>query len=466
MALRSQPPAQATGFRFPSRWRGPGQRGACSCSARLPFSFPPSLMAAPHPEKLEGGVGPAPPPPGPPPPPPPPPGSLSAGPGRKQGKAGLQMKSPEKKRRKSNTQGPAYSHLSEFAPPPTPMVDHLVASNPFEDDFGAPKVSSVSAPFLGNPGPFGNFRMQGAMGPQVPPGYGGGPQPMRRQPPPFGPGQMGPAFNMPPQNAGYVQPGGMGFGGQPFGQPLGQNFSPPGSQLMQGPMGGFGPMISPTMGQPPRGGDVGPGPGLNPAGGPPMAQRFSQPANLFGQSPMPRPNQNLPTLPPNPSPFPGPDPGFPPSGEDNGGGKPLNPPSNTFSQEQHTGSPAAVNGTQPTFAPNNTGHGGTGTPEANSLPPPPGKTAGNSGHQPPPGLVYPCGVCRSEVNDDQDAILCEASCQKWFHRECTGMTENAYGLLTTEASAVWACDYCLKTKEIQSVYIREGLGQLVAANDG
>ncbi|XP_030919841.1 pygopus homolog 2, partial [Geospiza fortis] len=84
----------------------------------------------------------------------------------------------------------------------------------------------------------------------------------------------------------------------------------------------------------------------------------------------------------------------------------------------------------------------------------------------PPGLVYPCGACRNEVNDDQDAILCEASCQKWFHRECTGMTENAYGLLTTEASAVWACDFCLKTKEIQSVYIREGMGQLVTANDG
>ncbi|XP_037681777.1 pre-B-cell leukemia transcription factor-interacting protein 1 isoform X2 [Choloepus didactylus] len=58
---------------------------------------------------------------------------------------GLQMKSPEKKRRKSNTQGPAYSHLTEFAPPPTPMVDHLVASNPFEDDFGAPKVTATAA---------------------------------------------------------------------------------------------------------------------------------------------------------------------------------------------------------------------------------------------------------------------------------------------------------------------------------
>ncbi|KAL0166763.1 hypothetical protein M9458_038607, partial [Cirrhinus mrigala] len=37
--------------------------------------------------------------------------------------------------------GAAFSHLSEFAPPPTPMVDHLVASNPFDDDFGPPSRS-------------------------------------------------------------------------------------------------------------------------------------------------------------------------------------------------------------------------------------------------------------------------------------------------------------------------------------
>ncbi|XP_040086281.1 pre-B-cell leukemia transcription factor-interacting protein 1 isoform X2 [Oryx dammah] len=91
-----------------------------------------AASAPPPPDKLEGGGGPA--------PPPAPPST-----GRKQGKAGLQMKSPEKKRRKSNTQGPAYSHLTEFAPPPTPMVDHLVASNPFEDDFGAPKVAASAA---------------------------------------------------------------------------------------------------------------------------------------------------------------------------------------------------------------------------------------------------------------------------------------------------------------------------------
>ncbi|XP_063295106.1 pygopus homolog 2 isoform X1 [Pelobates fuscus] len=400
-------------------------------------------------------------------------------PGRR-AKAGMQMKSPDKKRRKSSTQvwrtggwegsqrrvkgpvidqfhqGPAYSHLSEFAPPPTPMVDHLVASNPFEDDFGAPKVNAASSPFHNNPVPFGNFRMQGGMPHQVPPGYPGGPQPMRRQPPPFPPNQMGPGFGM-PQNPNYGQPGNMNFSSQPFNQPMGQSFSPPAGQMMQGPVGGFGPIMSPTMGQPPRG-DMGPGPVLNSPGGPSFPHRFGSPGHPFVQPTMQRPS-----LPPNTSPFAGADQSFPPGVEDHS--KNLNPPTNAFSQDQHVGSPSAVNGNQPNFTPNSATRGNSSTPEVNSIPPP-SKPTGNSGHQPPPGLVYPCGACRNEVNDDQDAILCEASCQKWFHRECTGMTESAYSLLTRESSAVWACDYCLKTKDIQSVYIREAMGQLVAANDG
>lgn len=81
-------------------------------------------------------------------------------------------------------------------------------------------------------------------------------------------------------------------------------------------------------------------------------------------------------------------------------------------------------------------------------------------------MVFHCGFCLLEVHDDQEAILCEASCQRWFHRDCTGLTEPAYGLLTRESAAVWACDFCLKTKEIQAVYVRQSLGQLVAANEG
>ncbi|KAH0619763.1 hypothetical protein JD844_014020 [Phrynosoma platyrhinos] len=77
-----------------------------------------------------------------------------------------------------------------------------------------------------------------------------------------------------------------------------------------------------------------------------------------------------------------------------------------------------------------------------------------SQHEP----AYPCGICTHEVNDDQDAILCEASCQKWFHRICTGMTESAYGLLTAEASAVWGCDTCMADKDVQLMRTRETAG--------
>ncbi|KAG7457870.1 hypothetical protein MATL_G00231970 [Megalops atlanticus] len=113
-------------------------------------------------------------------------GRLPAGQGQGKRGKGAQMKSPEKKKRKSNAQGAAFSHLSEFAPPPTPMVDHLVASNPFDDDFGPPSRAGGaggpgSGPFLPSPGAAG-----GGGG-----GYGGG-------------GRMG---------------GGMGFMGGPGAHP-------------------------------------------------------------------------------------------------------------------------------------------------------------------------------------------------------------------------------------------------------
>lgn len=50
-------------------------------------------------------------------------------------------------------------HTSDGVSPtvdPTPMVDHLVISNPF-DDFGVPKVGDAGPPFLASPVPLGGF---------------------------------------------------------------------------------------------------------------------------------------------------------------------------------------------------------------------------------------------------------------------------------------------------------------------
>lgn len=69
--------------------------------------------------------------------------------------------------------------------------------------------------------------------------------------------------------------------------------------------------------------------------------------------------------------------------------------------------------------------------------------------------MYACGICSTEVNNVGDAIMCEASCQKWFHRACTGMTEIAYALLTAEPAAIWGCDTCMAKKDVQLVRTRK-----------
>ncbi|XP_067882461.1 pygopus homolog 2-like, partial [Heterodontus francisci] len=389
---------------------------------------------------------------------------------------GTQLKSPEKKKRKSSVQAAQFSHLSEFAPPPTPMVDHLVASNPFDDDFIPPKGVTPPGPFFSNPGAYGAYRPHSSIPPHLHPAFSPGPQPMRRQPPHhFPPNQLAGGFGM-PQNPSFGQPAGMNFGNPPFNPGINQTFSPPPGQPLHpgppgaGPAGNFNSMMPPTMGQPPRGDIIpGGGPGIGPAAGAPMGPKFVQLPSPFNPNPGPRPNQSFAkgtsqtNLPSNASSFPSPDRNFP-QVED--AAKKFSRPGNAFNPgSEHSASPAAVNGNQAGFNQNAGGQNSTAAADGNSFPVASGKNPSGAGHRSSSDPVYPCGFCLNEVNDDQDAILCEASCQKWFHRECTGMTETAYGLLTTETSAVWACDFCLKSKEIQSVYLRENLGQPVV-NDG
>lgn len=57
--------------------------------------------------------------------------------------------------------------------------------------------------------------------------------------------------------------------------------------------------------------------------------------------------------------------------------------------------------------------------------------------------IYPCGICHKEVNEQDQAILCESGCNFWYHRACTGLTDFAYALLTEEIYAEWACERCM-----------------------
>ena len=65
--------------------------------------------------------------------------------------------------------------------------------------------------------------------------------------------------------------------------------------------------------------------------------------------------------------------------------------------------------------------------------------------------IYPCGICRKEVHENDQAILCESGCNFWFHRSCTGLAEVAFHYLTQEIYAEWVCDNCFNSKEVPLV---------------
>ncbi|KAK7115817.1 hypothetical protein V1264_001623 [Littorina saxatilis] len=65
--------------------------------------------------------------------------------------------------------------------------------------------------------------------------------------------------------------------------------------------------------------------------------------------------------------------------------------------------------------------------------------------------IYPCGICHKEVHENDQAILCESGCNFWFHRICTGLTDDAFTMLKSEVYAEWVCDRCLSTKNIPLV---------------
>lgn len=68
--------------------------------------------------------------------------------------------------------------------------------------------------------------------------------------------------------------------------------------------------------------------------------------------------------------------------------------------------------------------------------------------------IYPCGVCHKEVHENDQAILCESGCNFWFHRMCTGLTEDAFTMLKSEVYAEWVCDRCLNTKNIPLIKLK------------
>ncbi|XP_063170107.1 pygopus homolog 1 [Candoia aspera] len=398
--------------------------------------------------------------------------------------AGLQLGSPDKKKRKASAQGaPFPAPPSEYAPPPNPSSDHLIAANPFDDSYAAATAAAApykpaGSPYFPGPGypSFGGynaFRMPPHLLPRMASPYGAPAYPLRSQPHPFAQNSpVGMVFNRPPavtfgppENAGFAgQPSyGVASTNQPVPMPV------PSQPFRPNPGENFGHMPSQNAGPvPPRDVSMHFGPGPSPAfGSTPVEPNHSYAPgpNSYSQAkPSPKLAANKHQPPPQQQHH------HPAHGAEDV----LSSGSADVKAAGHRNVPAGnPEGVLPKHMENLNSAHANGTPNKPRLPHggPEGSSSekgGGSGgkiplHPPQHGHtssepVYPCGICTHEVNDDQDAILCEASCQKWFHRICTGMTESAYGLLTAEASAVWGCDTCMADKDVQLMRTRETAG--------
>lgn len=54
-------------------------------------------------------------------------------------------------------------------------------------------------------------------------------------------------------------------------------------------------------------------------------------------------------------------------------------------------------------------------------------------------MVFSCPLCVKAVLDSNDGVSCEASCQRWFHRECIGMSKAEYQRISGNNKVKWYC---------------------------
>merc|ERR1711902_233853 len=267
--------------------------------------------------------------------------------------------------------------------------------------YGGPPVSSSSGgsgPMYGGP----PVSMSGPNGPMMGPGPGGNGLPPTRV------NNCGPPNSninrppmCPPTSCGPGGPGGPGMGPGPMNSPMTPSSTQPGMTISTGP-GSSSPHGSSGSGTPIGGPGSAPPPGSNSPHG-------------STQGSVPPVSSGVPMGPMS----------APPHGMPMGGG-------GMMSRGPPPGNPNPLSLSSEKLYP--PGHNMVFNPQNPNAPP-----------------IYPCGNCRREVHDNDQAILCESGCNFWFHRVCTGLQEFAFHQLTQEVYAEWVCDTCFKTKDVPLV---------------
>ena len=59
---------------------------------------------------------------------------------------------------------------------------------------------------------------------------------------------------------------------------------------------------------------------------------------------------------------------------------------------------------------------------------------------------HKCNECNHQVNDQHKGLQCDI-CKSWQHKECTGMSDNAYEMHEKEENLTWVCTKCIEEKQ-------------------
>ncbi|OCT86966.1 pygopus homolog 1 [Xenopus laevis] len=360
--------------------------------------------------------------------------------------------SPEKKKRKSSLQAPVTPLISEYAPPANTSSDHLIASNPFDDDYNI--SSSAGYHFFGNPGyagfeDYGNLRIPQNTSPRTSTRFCT-PYAFRDHVRHFPQDVMAMAFGRPSSFSMGIQENSNFENQLYFSAGVGQTITMPGQHIRCNRNENLNPMTTYNSFQSNSG--RGPGHNLN------IIQQLET-SHTFPQLQSHLMHLKTTVLARNPNLTSA----FQHNKQDSESvihsGPSKSHKSNGISTDNSHSDCADVNGGQT-----------AGNHSRFHVPKPSKADVASSekcnkwllhsshGGQLPSEFLYSCGICSVEVRNLQDAIMCEVSCQKWFHRSCTGMTEMAYALLAAETSAIWGCDSCMAKKDVQLVHTRKSIG--------
>lgn len=78
-----------------------------------------------------------------------------------------------------------------------------------------------------------------------------------------------------------------------------------------------------------------------------------------------------------------------------------------------------------------------------------------------------CPKCKKVFTDDEQAVGCDGKCQKWFHKECSGITQGEFNILKSRnCSLMWFCLSCnpkMMSKDNSEIY-DEMKGEIKAVN--